>query len=367
MTRVLHLPESVGGNAWGLSRGERAIGLDSTMLTLYRGRFRYPSDICYDLDGKSRASRLFWHAFAALRHRSGYDAYNFNYGTSFLNIPQLGLVLADLDILDRKARKIFVYQGCDARQKYPTMRRNEAMGSRMAACFVEDCYGGMCNSGVRDRQRRTAIDKAARYASHMFALNPDLLYFLPEEKASFLPYTVAGYDDLITRTDPFFAGDRIRIAHAPTQRSTKGTGFILQALESLKDEFGDRIEIDLIEGLPHEQAIQRYRQADLFIDQALVGWYGGVAVEVMKMGVPVATFINEDHLRFVPAEMAWDLPFLRINIADILGPLRRFVRDREMARDLARRGTEYVDRWHDPRKVATLTRAAYRGDPLPSL
>jgi len=365
--KILHLPESVGGNAWGLSRGERAIGLDSRVLTLYRGNFEYPSDISYDLDGRSRAAKFIGHLKAVLRHRSGYDAYNFNYGTSILNFPKFGMVMSDLGIFDSRARKIFTYQGCDARQKYPTMARNRDLGSRMAACFEDGCYGGMCNSGERDRQRRAAIEAAAKHAGHMFAVNPDLLYFLPKEISSFVPYTVAGYDEIRPRERPFFDDDLVRIAHAPTQRVAKGTGFILAALETLKEEFGSRIEIDVVENQPHAQALDRYRRADLFIDQALVGWYGAAAVEAMKMGIPVATFVNDDHLRFVPAEMAGSLPFLRISIADIVRPLRQFMNDREMANDLSARGRRFVARWHDPAKVATVTRAAYLGEPLPSL
>jgi hypothetical protein len=365
--KVLHLPENIGAHASSLVHAERGIGLQSELLTLYETRFSFPSDICLRLDNKPKLTRLAGHIGAFARYRRGYDVYHFNYGSSLLHFPSYGLNLLDVPFYDRRAKKIFTYQGCDARQKYPTMERNRLQGSESAACFKEGCYGGVCNSGQRDTQRRKAIEKAEKYADHMFALNPDLLYFLPAEKASFMPYAIAGLDKIKPRTGPFFGNDKIHIVHAPTQRETKGTPYILSALHALCEKFPGRIDVTLVENMPHAEALKAYRHADLVIDQLLIGWYGGLAVEVMKMGIPVATFINDDHLQFVPPEMAQQLPFLRINKFNIFKRLTEFVTERDMVNDLAKQARDFVDRWHDPEALARLSAAAYSGEPMPDL
>lgn len=358
--RILHLPETVGGNPWGLAQGERKIGLDPTVLSLYRGKFQYDMDICMNLDGKGELRRFLGHAWTFLKYRTGFDVYHFNFGTTPLNIPRLGLNMADLPFYDRRAKKIITYQGCDARQKYPTMERARAEGSP-AACFEAACYNGMCNSERRDKERRAAIDKAAKYVDHMFALNPDLMFFLPKGHASFLPYTLAGHYDMKT-VDYCPPSDRpLRIVHAPTQRATKGTRYILAALEELADEFPGRFEVRLIENMTNAQALEAYRSADILIDQALIGWYGRVATEAMRMGVPVACFINENHLHFIPEGMARDIPVIRITPSTVKEALRPYIKEPARLMDVSTRSVQYVLRWHDPENIARYVQRAYLG------
>ncbi|HAW77567.1 MAG TPA: hypothetical protein DCW74_17770, partial [Alteromonas australica] len=183
--RILHLPDVVGGHATELARAERRQGLDSRSLNFYRSPYGFRADIELGLEGKGRIQKAFAHLQALAEFRRGFDVYHFNYGSSFLHFAKFGISHLDLPFVDPDAAKIFTYQGCDARQKYPTMHRNEALGSDSAACFEADCYDGVCNSGQLDKWRRRSIEKADRHAFHIFALNPDLLYFLPAEKSSF--------------------------------------------------------------------------------------------------------------------------------------------------------------------------------------
>lgn len=363
--KVLHLPTSVGGMGWALAEAERANGLDSHVLVLYQNEYSYPADIDLHLERRGTVGRIAGHAATFVRYRSGFDAYHFNFGSSLLHFLGRGLPLLDLPFYDARARKVFTFNGCDARQKFPTMARNEAAGNRTAACFVPDCYGGMCNSGTLDRNRRAAIDKAARYADHFFAVNPDLLYFLPREKTTFLPYAVTRRP--APPREEFFADDAVHIVHAPTQRAAKGTPDILRALDELQREFGSRVRVTLVERKPQADAEAIYRSADLVIDQVLIGWYGAAAVEAMYAGVPVACYINDDHLALVPEAMARDLPILRVTPATLLAELRRFIHDRDLARDLSERGRRFARTWHDPHRLAQITEAAYRGAPVPAL
>ncbi len=365
--RILHLPENVGGHPVGLSLAERELGFDSRVLTLYRTKFDYPADFSYDLNDRSTAGKLLGHFRAFMQNRNGYDAFHFNFGTTLLHFPRFGLNHLDLPFYPNDARKIFTYQGCDARQKYPTMKRNKDLGCESAACFEEQCYAGICNSGKRDLQRQRAIEKVARHADHIFALNPDLMYFLPKEKTTFMPYAVHGLDKIVPREEPFFIKDHIHIVHAPTQRVTKGTSHILAAFDTLKNQFGDRVRFTLVENLPQSEALEIYRTADLVVDQLLVGWYGGLAVESMKLGVPVATFINDHHLQFVPDELSRQLPFVRINKFNIISKLRDFIENREMAYELQAASRTFVDRWHNPPDIARISIAAYAGETLPPL
>ena len=357
--KILHLPHSVGGLAWGLAQGEKALGHESRVLYLDPSTNGVPADEVLNLTARSRLGRWLAYGRTLLRHARGYDVYHFNFGASLIHYPDRGWDLLDLPLYDRRARKIFTYQGCDARQKYPTMERIGKKENGFAACFDKACYGGMCNSGVRDAQRRRAIDKAARYADHMFAVNPDLLRFLPEGMASFLPYAVAGALEAPAPKTEFFGDDAVHIVHAPTDRAAKGSSYILAALEGLREEMGDRLRVTVVEGMSLDQALAAYASADLVIDQVLIGWYGGVAVEAMGRGVPVVCYISDDDLGFLPPGMAADLPIIRATPFDIGEVVRRLIGERERLVELSTRVQAYVRRWHAPQVVAAMALKEY--------
>ena len=62
----------------------------------------------------------------------------------------------------------------------------------IAACHDKACYNGQCNSGDLDKIRRLKIKKMERYVDKIFAVNPDLIKFLPDG-SEFLPYTIANW------------------------------------------------------------------------------------------------------------------------------------------------------------------------------
>ena len=359
--RILHLPTSVGGNSWGLSQGERRIGLESRVLSVGTNFLAYQSDEVIRIP-ESRFFRkpivLAKLMSAFFQNRSKYNVFHFNFGSSLLDYPKYGMYAWDLPYYPPEAKLFVTYNGCDARQKYPTMERTS-----IAACHNPLCYEGMCNSGEQDRIRRKKIEKFAKYADHIFAVNPDLLWFLPAEKASFLPYTVANWFEEPDRRPPLLARKKLRIVHAPTNRECKGSDIILNALYRLEKALPDEIVISLVEGKSHSEALAIYREADLIVDQILVGWYGGLAVEVMRMGKPVAVYIREEDLHFIPPDMRKDIDdaFIRIQPDTIDEVLGRFVSDRKALREKAENAYQYVLKWHDPLKIALQVKEYYEG------
>ncbi len=352
--KVLHLPTSVGGNAWSLAQGEKALGLDSEVLIAAQNWLNYNADFVLNTqDVRSNYGKALKLAAAFFRIRSRYDVFHFNGGSSLLHSPQNHLNQMDLPFYPRTAKLFVTYNGCDARQKFPTIAR-----TAVAACHNPKCFHGMCNYGAYDEQRRKAIAKMARHVRHIWALNPDLLHFLPAEKSSFLPYCVTSRDSV--PTVPAFKG-RLRLLHAPTNREAKGTRHIIESVEKIRRERGDVVELMLIENKPHHEAVVLYRQADIVIDQVLIGWYGGFAVEAMKMGKPVIARIAEEDLHFLPAAMAKDACETVINAGPgtLYDAIQRCIEDRAFLRERAAASLEYANRWHDPKYVAGLTKKEY--------
>lgn len=353
MLKVLHLPTSVGGNAWGLSRGERALGLASDVLVARDTWLGYPADICLNLENAGALAKLVKLAAAFLSLRNKYDVFHFNAGSSLIHSLSYCLNHLELPLYPKEAKLFVTYNGCDARQKYPTIERTD-----VAPCHDQNCYGGQCNSGRLDERRRLGIDKMSRFARHMWALNPDLLHFLPTGKASFLPYSIAIPEAMPISNQ---MNGRLRIVHAPTNREAKGSQYILAALERLAISHPGTFEIRLVETLPHAEALKIYRGADLVLDQVLIGWYGGLAVEAMHLGRPVVARIAKEDLRFIPDQMARDVleTVIQADNDSIYQVLVECIEDRAKLRRHAEASSEYVRKWHDPKYVAALTKEKY--------
>ncbi len=356
--KIIHLPTSIGGNSWGLSQGERRIGLDSTVLVCGSNYIKYKADqvVLFPEKGMLRKPRAFFRLFRKfLNIRNTYDVFHFNFGTSLLDFPNYGLYLSELPLYPKDAKLLVTYNGCDARQKFPTIARTE-----ISPCHEDMCYEGMCNSGMMDKVRKRKIEKFSRHVHHIFALNPDLLWFLPEKKASFLPYTTSGWFDC-NSVKSVGKSNVLNIVHAPTNRVCKGTDIILKALHDLQSVFKGYVNIILVENTSHEEAMKIYQQADLVVDQVLVGWYGGFAVEVMKMGKPVAVYIREEDLQFIPDAMAKDIEdaFIKVTKYNIFKVLSHFVEDRRKLQEKAKNSLQYVLKWHDPQKIALKVKKYY--------
>ena len=348
--KVLHLPTSVGGMGYGLSRGERALGLTSDVLTVGKNWIDYPSDIVVDVEC-SRFNRNINLFKALLKIRKKYDVYHFNFGSTLINLRRHPNF--DLYFYSGKSKKIMTYNGCDARQKFLTMEKYD-----FSACHNPDCYGGMCKSVENDLSKRNRIDYISKYMDHIFYVNPDLKSFLPDN-SSFLPYAVALWDKINFQKRK--CGYPLRIVHAPTNRGAKGSVEILQCMNRLIDKYPGKIDFKIIENMKNSDAIGEYERADLVIDQIYIGWYGGLAVEAMKAGAPVAVFIREEDLVHVPLEMAYEVKetFININPKNMYDQLSYYIENPNELKILSEKATDYVHKWHDPKYVASITKSIY--------
>jgi glycosyltransferase involved in cell wall biosynthesis len=131
-------------------------------------------------------------------------------------------------------------------------------------------------------------------------------------------------------------------------------------VQRLQAQDGLDFEFHLVEGLSHDHAERLYRRADLLVDQVLVGWYGGLAVEFMALGKPVVCYLREEDLRFIPAQMRRDMPIIQSTPATLYAVLKEWLTTRrERLQEVGQRSRAYVEQWHDPRKIAAHLKGEY--------
>ena len=76
-------------------------------------------------------------------------------------------------------------------------------------------------------------------------------------------------------------------------------------------------DLEIVEGLPHDEAFERYRNADIVVDQLNAGWYGVFAIECLALGKPVVTFLHDEAVRRTEEAYGVEVP-LRSATAETL-------------------------------------------------
>lgn len=349
--KVLHCPTDTGGNAWGLSRAERALGVHSDVMVRRAGSLQFPYDLNLRVGEGFPLARLVRVGSFFLKACREYDVFHFNWGMSMLDHRRWHLHYWDLPLLKRLGKRIVVtFQGCDARMK--TFSRERFSTSACAECDVAWCTPRM------DAIRQRRIRKVFAYADRVFALNPDLLHVLPG--AEFLPYASVNLEEWKVSTQSLRrpGGHRLfRVLHMPTNRSIKGTCYVEEACARLRHE-GFPLELVLVEGMPHASVRPLIEEADIVVDQLLIGWYGALAVEAMALEKPVLCYLRgEDLKRFVPFHER--IPIVRTTKHTLADDLGKLLRMPAQLTELGMAGRRFVEDCHDPLKIASHTIAAY--------
>jgi glycosyltransferase involved in cell wall biosynthesis len=354
--RVLHAPTAVGGHPGGLARAERELGLESTAISLLPHPFGHGVDEVLGRDGDG-VVRQSVNRFRLLRRMRNADVVHFNFGEPVLPFVRRtitgpiatvarALAFRDLMLLHRLGTRIVVtFQGDDARQATVGGPLIRAVPER----YTPD----------RDAARQRTIAAFDRYADAIFFLNPDLADVLPE-RARFLPYASVDPDEWALRPGDT-ALDPPVVVHAPSDSRVKGTDRIVEAVSQLEAE-GVALRFELLQGASREAVRSALEKSTLVVDQLNAGWYGGFAVEAMALGKPVVAAMDLLGHPCLPPEFCREVPVVHASGETLADRLRSLLASREECERLGRAGRAFVERWHDPRKVARVVVDAYYGD-----
>ena len=361
--RIVHLPLNTGGNPHQLSAAEHALGPSSECWVFEDNFSRLaPEDLIFHpksgiLNRELKKWRLF---FRALRTK---DVFHYNFGQKFFPLfvrpfkknetlserckRLLWWIYAalfgrlDLWLPRLMGKKIYMtWQGDDCRQ-------GDYCREHYTIHFVNEVPDGYYDKYSDERKRR-AIRLYEHYCDGIFAINPDLMNVLPKG-THFLPYS---HVDLEKWKPVSTKNSRPQIVHAPSHRDVKGTRFLVEAIDRLKKR-GYDFDFVLVEGLPNSDAKRIYEQADILVDQLLAGWYGGVALELMALGKPVVCYIRHEDARHIPESMLNELPLIEANPETIESVLADLLDHRDRWPDIGQRSRAFVEKWHDPARVAS--------------
>jgi glycosyltransferase involved in cell wall biosynthesis len=304
--RVVHCPVNTAGVPWANVEALRRRGVDAKLVVFNRYPLHPEADESLERRGGFlRRQATQWRALLRLLPQT--DVFHFYFGLTL--VPQ-SLQFPILRALGKKS--VMHYLGSDIRGKTP----QELAFGRKAGAEIVGSY--------------------------------DALRWVP--KAEFVP---PGID--VASIEPAPPTDRTRpvILHAPSSRRRKGTEHVLAAVEGLD------ADLLLVEGLDHREAFERYREADIVVDQLNAGWYGLFAIECMALGKPVVTFLHDEARRRTEQELGVEVPIVSASKDDLRTRLEPLVGDAAERRRIGAASRAYVEQVHDLERVADRLLALY--------
>jgi glycosyltransferase involved in cell wall biosynthesis len=299
--RVTHCPVNLAGVGWTNVQALRRRGVDARLVVFNTQPFR-PDQADWNLNrprsGLLRQQAIQWRAFARLLPKT--DIFHFYFGLTL--VPKR----LQFPILKATRRKsLFHFLGADIRER----PKEQLM------------YG---------------LKADARVVGSFAALR-----FIPYE-AEVLP---PGID--LSRYEPVppVARERVRIVHAPSSLEKKGTQYVVEACKQLP------VDLDVVHGVRNEQALERYKQADIVVDQVLRDWHGILSIEGMALGKPVVTSLDEDAVRETEEHFGRKVPIVPATKDDLVEKLRPLVDSVAERKRLGEAGRAYVEEVHDVERM----------------
>ena len=304
--RVTHCPVNVAGIPWENVQALRRKGVDARLVVFNRGKLHPEADWSLERHG-GLARRLATQVAAQARLLPRTDVFHFYYGLTLvpksLQFPLLRLT---------GKRSVFHYLGSDIRGKTPA---ELAYGKRAGAEIV----------GSYD---------AIRWVPEAHVVPPGL---------DLRPFTPRPPSD----------SPRPLVVHAPSNREKKGTRYVIEACEELG------LELDIVEGVPHEAARERYARADIVVDQLNAGWHGVFALESMALGKPVVAHLKPDVVERSAAGFGLRVPIVPATKETLADSLRPLVESPALRREVGAASRAYVEQVHDIDRVTDRLLAVY--------
>lgn len=304
---MVHTPLNVAGIPWTNVQALRRKGVDAKLVVVERQKLHPEADWSLDRPaGFWGRQAVQWPAFLRLLPKT--DVFHFYFGWTLVPRRVQWPVLKAA-----RTKSVLHFLGSDIRGKAP----EQLAYARGADARIVGSY--------------------------------DALRWVPD--AHIVP---PGLD--LREYTPVPAEDRRRpvVLHAPSSRRRKGTEHVIAACEGLN------VDLDIVEGLLHDEARRHYERADIVIDQLNAGWYGIFALEAMALGKPVLGYLREEAVRETERALDVDVPIVPVTKETLRERIGELAASADERQRIGASSRAYVERVHDADQGADLLIAIYR-------
>ena len=133
----------------------------------------------------------------------------------------------------------------------------------------------------------------------------------------------------------------------------------MPALEILKNE-GFKFKLDIIEGIPYDECVERKKKASIFIDQiSETGFYGNSSLEAMQYGIPTICYISEQAAKQSNDKITKNCPVINPgNTIESVASKFRHILKSDLT-EIAKQTKKFTDEFHSYEVVGKMWREIY--------
>lgn len=332
----------IGDYTLNLSLGFRELGYEVTNAVLEPDspvlEFRAKHDR-YIKRGTNKGTLLLYRLLEFTRTALCHDIFIFIFSESFFPSSLLlaksriarWLAYRDLPILKAMGKKIvIVTNGSDVRHFSETEKQASEDGYKYHVClncaYRETCFLSL---------KKEKVGIIERYADYIYS-TPLIGHLFKRPYINFkLPVVLSRTRYAFTVTpDPL-------ILHAPTDRSIKGTKYIIEAVERLGKE-GYRFRFLLCENMKNTEVMKKLEESEIVVDQLLARGHGLFALEAIARGNVVLNHATPGRYGSPP-----DQPFIITTPDTVYDNLKMVLENPGFRVKKAQEGRAYVEKYHD--------------------
>jgi len=338
-------PVGSAGQPSILASALRNIGSSSQSISMHRHIFNYPTDIIWRATTiKSKASLFIWSS-----HR--FDIFHFHFSGFFNfiddNVYQIPSFW-DLIILKALGKKIiFHFRGSEIRINSKFRKVNK---------FAWDEFEDPASPKMNDQTKNELINYITAIADAVLVVDPELQTYIPNSRILPRAFPAQPLRSKIG-VEGKIKNKILKIVHAPSRRKAKGTESVINAITMLRNE-GYEFNFCLIEKKSNLDVLDLISEADILIDQLIIGWYGVLAVEAFSMGIPVVSYIRDD----LWADFSNNLPVINANQGNVYTVLKSLIDNPLLLNNIGTQSKKYFDDNHEATKVASMALNIYSTD-----
>lgn len=268
-----------------------------------------------------------------------YDIWHFNYATTLFFYP------LNLFILRLFGKKIVcTFRGSDIRNNLDcSPSKNIIRDSRY---HWPELYYELANRSWWAKFQKDIRMRVFCWLSDRIVLTGPFLASSVKKYDKIIPY--ARDIDRISLLKKLTIHKKLIILHAPSRSETKGTAEVARVFNILSKAYPQH-EFKILTNLPHQDLIYAMSQAHIIIDQLVVGWYGGQAVEAMALGKTVMCNIQPFYLNLMPFK---NLPIFNTNIWNLKEDLVHLINSPKLCQKFSLDGYRFVKKYHSANVIA---------------
>jgi len=332
--KIFHGPHNVGGIGWNLSKLEKQAGYESEFIVYNTNPTKNNQDLSLNLKDRNFFIRPFLILFFFSKCLKKYNIFHFYFGRTFSPLNM------DLPILKLFRKKmIMTYCGSEIRLVRDVEKKRNPYYFLLKVGSNDQKYDSY--KKLMMRWQNLWIDKF--FAVRELYKNAKVV--IPKRKIVKDVY-INNMLDISSYQPSFHLREIPTLIHATTNPSIKGSAFIEKSIMDLK-KMNYKFNYKRLQGRPVDEVRNIYKnQADILIDQFLLGSPGTFAMEGMYYGIPVCIFIMDDILKNMPP-----FPIVNCSVFNLTEKLAWLINNPQERMEIGKAGREFVEKYCDQTKI----------------